>query len=260
MSTSTLDIQVDDRCVVTIALNRPERHNAMNRVLMDELTQALASHASNARVLVLRGNGPSFCAGADIQWMKDSAQLNDDENRQDALVLSGLLQALDDFPAPTVAAIHGAALGGGFGIACCVDAVVATEDCRFALSEARLGLIPATISPYVLRAIGARASRRYMQTAERFDSATALRLGLAHEVCATDQLNACVDQLLNELLSSGPNAQAEIRDLIRAVDGQPRSDELRDNVVDRLARVRTGEEAQEGFAAFLEKRPPTWRR
>lgn len=253
-----LSIENDKREVATITFNRPEAFNAMNRQFMDELLAALQELSGTARVLVLTANGKHFCAGADVNWMRDSVKLTEQENQDDAHALADMLFALNTFPSPTVAKIQGVALGGGTGIVSCCDIAIATEDARFALSEARLGLIPATISPYVLAAISSRAARRYFLTAEQFTAAQALHIGLIHETCASDQLSDRVEKIVNECLLSGPQAQTAAKQLIADVTGAKNDVALRQQLASRLASVRAGQEAQEGLSAFLEKRQPNW--
>lgn len=248
----------DDRDVTTLTLNRPERHNALNRDFINMLSDTLANLTDKTRVLVVKGRGRSFCAGADVTWMKESATLSASENQRDAAALSLMLDRLNTFPCPTIACVHGAVLGGGVGLASCCDITIADHEAVFALSEVRLGLIPATISPYVLAAIGGRAARRYFLTSERFDAEAARQIGLVHEVCLSNQLEAQIEKLLNDLLAGAPQAQRASKQLISSVSGQPVNDSLRLDLIDRLARIRSGSEAQEGLAAFLDKRKPDW--
>ena len=252
-------VTTDSRGVTTLALDRPERHNALDAALIAELRAALDAVRGGTRVLVLAGTGKSFCAGADLGWMRASATLSDEENRRDAEALSDALHALDAFPLPTVARVHGAALGGGAGLVACCDVAIASDAARFAFSEARLGLIPATISPFVVRAIGARQARRLFLTAARFDALEALRVGLVHDVCSAASLDARVDETLDALLAGGPRAQGAAKRLVADVAGREIGAALRRDTVERLAEVRAGEEAQEGLAAFLAKREPSWR-
>lgn len=253
-----LSTRTDERGVSTITLNRPDQFNAMNRSLMDELSSTLASLHGNARILIIEGAGKHFCAGADINWMKQAAQLTDQQNHEDAMALSDMLFALNSFDCPTIARVQGAALGGGTGLICCCDMVVADESATFSFSEVRLGIIPATISPYALAAIGSRAARRYFLTGERFGSNQALQLGLVHEVCSKDQLDNRVNDLIAELLASSPQAQGEAKRLIVDVNGQEINLKLREQLATRLADIRATQEAQEGLGAFLEKRKPKW--
>ena len=255
---SYLTTQTDSRGVTTITFNRPDAFNAMNRQFMDELTITLDKLRSNTRILVIAANGKHFCAGADINWMKQSAELTDEQNMEDAMALSNMLESLNSFAFPTIARVRGAALGGGTGIVSCCDIVVAAEDATFAFSEVRLGIIPATISPYALAAIGARAARRYFLTGEKIDAVGAYRLGLVHDVCSTDNLDMRVEEKITALLQCGPSAQSAAKQLIADVANQAVTSESREQLSKRLAAVRTGKEAQEGLSAFIEKRDPDW--
>lgn len=254
-----LKTQTDQRGVTTITLNRPQQYNAMDRALIDELSITLDKLNSNTRILIIAGEGKHFCAGADINWMKQSVHLTDEQNHEDAMALSDMLYKLNRYPRPTIARVHGAALGGGTGLICCCDIVVADETSIFAFSEVRLGIMPATISPYALAAIGARAARRYFLTGERFDALEAYRLGLVHDVCSTDNLNNRVNEKITELLACGPRGQCAAKDLVFDIAGEKINDELRNQLATRLATIRASDEAQEGLGAFLEKRNPDWK-
>lgn len=253
-----LTTETDSRGVTTVTFNRPDTFNAMNRQFMDELTITLSKLRSNTRILVIAGNGDHFCAGADINWMKQSAELTAEANHADAMALSNMLEALNTFAYPTIAKVHGAALGGGTGIVSCCDIVVASEDAKFAFSEVRLGIIPATIGPYALAAIGARAARRYFLTGEKIDAVEAYRLGLVHDVCSLDNLGIRVEEKISALLSGGPSAQTAAKQLIADAANKAVTDEFRTQLASRLASIRTSKEAQEGLGAFLEKRDPDW--
>jgi len=248
----------DIRGVTTLTLNRAENYNALNRNFIDELTETVNELDSETRILVISANGKHFCAGADINWMKASALLSDDQNREDAMAFSNMLNAVDTFKHPTLARIHGAALGGGTGLACCCDIVVASENAQFAFSEVKLGIIPATISPYSIAAIGSRAARKYFLTGERINANDAYRLGLVHDVCELSQLEATVEQHIESLLRASPQAQIEAKKLISDVAGKEIDLSLRTSLGDRLATIRASDEAQEGLTAFLEKRPANW--
>ncbi len=244
-----------------VTMNRPERHNAFDDALVAELTEALRSMEAEEgiRVVVLAGAGKSFSAGADLGWMKRMAGFSVDENRRDAMALAALMRTLAHLRKPTIARVHGAAYGGGVGLVACCDIAVATQGATFALSEARLGIIPAVISPYVVAAIGERAARRYFVTAERFDAAEARRLGLVHELCAGEGgLDQKVGLIVDSLLACGPVAQREAKDLIRAVAGRPVTSELIQDTAERIARLRSSPEGKEGIGAFLEKRRAAW--
>lgn len=253
-----LNTQTDDTGITTITLNRPEQYNAMDRQLMDELTITLDKLNSNTRVLVLSGAGKHFCAGADINWMKQSVNLTTEQNHDDAMALSDMLFKLNTFPQPTIARVQGAALGGGTGLICCCDIVVAEESASFAFTEVRLGIIPATISPYALAAIGPRAARRYFLSGERISALEAHRLGLVHDVCSADNLDNRVTGKIEALLACGPRAQSAAKELIVDVHDKTIDTNLRQQLATRLAGIRATDEAQEGLGAFLEKRKPAW--
>ncbi len=255
----TLEIERQDP-MATIWLNRPDRHNAFDETLIGELTDAcLTLEADDSvRVLVLAGRGKSFSAGADLNWMKRAADYTVEQNLADARQLATMLRTLAQLRKPTIARVHGAALGGGMGLAAACDLCVASTAASFATSEVRFGLIPATIGPYVLRAIGARQAARYFLTAERLDARRAWELGLVHELTEPDTLDARVRDIVTVLLAGGPHAQAAAKDLIRAVANQPEDDALVEDTAQRIAHIRATPEAREGLGAFLEKRPPNW--
>ncbi|MFO1425078.1 MAG: enoyl-CoA hydratase/isomerase family protein [Candidatus Competibacteraceae bacterium] len=254
-------LEIDrETSVATIWMNRPDRHNAFDEILIDELTiacQALGTDDS-VRVLVLAGRGKSFSAGADLNWMKRAASHTVERNLADARQLAAMLRTLAELRKPTVARVHGAALGGGMGLAAACDLCIASTAASFATSEVRFGLIPATIGPYVLRAIGARQAARYFLTAERLDAHRAWELGLVHELTEPDALDARVQDIVTALLAGGPHAQAGAKDLIRAVANRPVDDALVEDTAQRIAHIRATPEAREGLGAFLEKRPPNW--
>jgi methylglutaconyl-CoA hydratase len=245
--------------VATLWLNRPDRHNAFDETLIAELTAAcqILETDDSVRVVVLAGRGKSFSAGADLNWMKRAAGYTVEQNLADARQLATMLRTLAELRQPTVARVHGAALGGGLGLAAVCDLCVASTAASFATSEVRFGLIPATIGPYVLRAIGARQASRYFLTAERIDARRAWELGLVHELAEPDALDARVQDLVNSLRAGGPHAQAAAKDLIRAVD-RPVDDALVEDTAWRIAQIRATPEAREGLGAFLEKRLPNW--
>ena len=246
--------------IATIWMNRPDVHNAFNEQLIAELTAACqALDADDAvRVVVLAGRGKSFSAGADLNWMRRAAEAPVEANLADARKLAGMLRTLAEMDKPTIARVHGAALGGGMGLASACDICVAGEGAVFATSEVRFGIIPSAISPYVIRAIGARQASRYFQTAERISAARARELGLAHEVVAADAIDARVHELVAALLQGGPRSQGAAKALIRAVADQPVSDALVEDTARRIATLRATPEAREGLAAFLDKRPAAW--
>ena len=256
---STLEITVTG-AIARVALNRPEVHNAFDETLIAELTHVVRTFDADTgiRVLILEGRGKSFCAGADLHWMKKMAGFTQAENLADANNLAAMLSALNGMSKPTIARVHGAAYGGGVGLVACCDIAIGTPKASFALSETRLGLIPAAISPYVIEAIGARAARRYFLSAERFGAEEARHLGLLHELVAEAELDAAVDRLVATLLEAGPQAQSEAKLLIRAVAQRPIDQGVIGDTAKRIARVRATPEGKEGVAAFLAKRKPAW--
>jgi methylglutaconyl-CoA hydratase len=244
-----------------ITLNRPERHNAFDDVLIAELTEALRTIEADdsVRVVVLGGAGKSFSAGADLNWMKRMSGFSKDENLRDAMGLGALMRTLAHLRKPTVARVHGAAYGGGVGLVACCDIAVAAQAATFSLSEVKLGLIPAVISPYVIAAIGERAARRYFLTGERFEAAEAWRLGLVHELALDPgELDEKVGEIVDALLAAGPVAQREAKELIRAVAHRPVLSDVIQDTAERIARVRSSPEGREGVGAFLDKRKPSW--
>jgi methylglutaconyl-CoA hydratase len=256
---STLEV-TQSGPVARVALNRPDVHNAFDETLIAELTHVVRTLDADpgVRVLVLEGRGKSFCAGADLNWMRKMAGFSHDENLADANALAGMLSALNGMSKPTIASVHGAAYGGGVGLVACCDIAVGTREATFALSETRLGLIPATIGPYVIEAIGARAARRYFLSAERFGADEALRLGLLHQLFPQAELGGAIDRLVASLLAAGPQAQLEAKLLIRAVAQRPIDQGVIGDSAKRIARVRASPEGREGVAAFLAKRKPAW--
>jgi methylglutaconyl-CoA hydratase len=257
----TLKLETDARGVATVTLARPEVHNAFDDRLIAELTALLERLAQDdtIRVVCLAGEGKSFSAGADLNWMRRVAGYTYEENLDDAQRLANLLRILNDLPHPTVARVQGAAFGGGTGLVACCDIAVATRSSRFGLTEVRLGLIPSVISPYVIAAIGPRAARRYFLTGERFDAGQAHRIGLVHEVTDEDGLDEGVERMVSALLESGPRAVAAAKNLIAAIRYRPIDETLSQDTAERIADVRSSNEAVEGVSAFLEKRPPGWR-
>lgn len=259
MATS-LTVDVDGRGVATVTLDRPALHNAFDDALIAALTDALRALGRDeaVRVVLLAARGKSFSAGADLEWMRRTAGYSREENLRDAEALAALTRTLDALPRPTVAVVQGAAYGGGVGLVACCDVAVASSAATFCLSEVRLGLVPAVISPYVVAAIGPRAARRYALTAERFDAAEARRLGLVHEVVAPEALEAAAGRIVAALLAGGPRAVAAAKALVARVARAPLDDALVAETAERIASIRASEEGREGLSAFLEKRPPTW--
>ena len=261
MSDDTLLIDRDDRGVATITMNKPEKHNAFDDVLIGRITKAFREVGADpaVRVVVLAGEGPSFSAGADLNWMKRMAGYSRDENVTDALGLAAMCQAIDTCPKPVIAMVQGAAFGGGVGLVAACDIAIGTTHAKFMLSEVKLGLIPAVISPYVVRAMGARAARRYFLTAERIEAAEALRLGLLHEVVEDEtDLASARDRLVATLLANGPRAMAESKALVDAVADRTIDDAVIRDTAERIADTRASDEGREGVTAFLEKRKPAW--
>jgi methylglutaconyl-CoA hydratase len=246
--------------VARVRLHRPALHNAFDAELIAAMTDALTLLARDegVRVVVLEGSGASFSAGADLNWMRGMAAAAERENRDDALALARLMRALDELPKPTIARVQGAAFGGGVGLVACCDIAIGAEDAKFGLTEARLGLLPAVISPYVIAAIGARHARRYFASAEVFDAAQARRIGLLHEVVAADGLDAAVDRQVALLLKAGPVASAQAKSLVRDVAGLRDRDAIDAANADLIARLRVSPEGQEGLSAFLDKRAAAW--
>ena len=246
--------------VATVTLNRPEIHNAFDEALIAKLTETFVAldDDGDVRIVVLAGAGRSFCAGADLNWMKRMAAFGQDENLRDATALAAMLRALYALSKPTIARVHGAAYGGGVGLIAACDIAVAVPEATFALTEAKLGLIPATIGPYVIEAIGARQARRYFLTAERFGAAEALRIGLVHEVAALPQLDTRIGDLVGALRVAGPSAQLECKALIRGVAHRPIDADVISGTAGHIAAVRASAEGKEGVAAFLAKRRPAW--
>lgn len=248
--------------VARLRLNRPELHNAFDAMLIAALTGALEAAAGDdeVRVVVIEGEGASFSAGADLNWMRGMAAAGEAENREDALALARLMRTLNELPKPTVARVHGAAFGGGVGLVACCDIAIAAPAAKFGLTESKLGLLPAVISPYVIEAIGARQARRWFATAEIFDAATALRIGLLHELVDEDQLDAAVARQVELLLKAGPRAAAQAKQLVRRVAYERDGARLDADNAALIAALRVSAEGQEGLGAFLDKRKPNWSR
>ena len=247
--------------IALVTLNRTDVHNAFNETLIAELTDALRALDANPRIraIILLSSGKSFCAGADLKWMERMAGYAYEQNIADASALARLLQTLAGMGKPTIARVHGAAFGGGVGLIACCDIAIATQNATFALSEAKLGLIPATIGPYVVEAIGARHARRYMITAETFDAAEAYRIGLVHDIVPdVEALDARVNELLGSLLVAGPHAQKAVKALVRAVAHRPIDERVVADTAERIATIRASDEGREGIAAFLTRRSPEW--
>lgn len=255
----TLEIERKGK-VATIWMNRPAVFNAFDEQLIAELSAACAELEADAgvRIVVLGGRGKHFSAGADLNWMKRAAQFTHEQNVEDARKFAGMLRALSGMSKPTIARVQGAALGGGTGLTAACDMAIASDDAVFSTSEVKFGIIPAVISPYVLRAIGPRHALRYFQSAERISANRALMIGLVSEVVPLAELDACVDTLADTLLQGGPLAQKAAKDLIAAVNGKNIDDSVSEETAQRIARQRATDEAKDGISAFLEKRPPAW--
>jgi methylglutaconyl-CoA hydratase len=259
MPYQTLQVSVNG-ALATITLDRPDVRNAFNETMIADLTQAFDSLGSNdaVRAIVLEANGPAFCAGADLNWMKKMARHTHAENLADAQQLAVMLRTIYACLKPVVAKVQGDCYAGGMGLVAACDIVVAAEEVHFCLSEVTLGLIPATISPYVIKAIGEQAARRYFLTAERFDAREARRIGLAHEVVAASELDGKVGAITKALVANSPHAVRQAKILVRDVAGRPVTDALVQDTAERIAQIRASGEGREGVLSFLEKRKPGW--
>ena len=259
MTTTTLDVRRDGP-VARVYLNRPEVRNAFNDGVIAELTQTFAVLGADAslRCIVLGGHGKAFCAGADLNWMRAMSGYGWEENRADAQRLADMLWTIYACPVPVLGRIHGDCYAGGLGLAAACDVIVAAEGVEFCLSEARLGLLPATIGPYVVRAMGEQAARRWFVSAERFSAAQARAMGFVHEVCTSAALDAKVDELVATLVANGPMAVRACKKLVQDVAGRPIDAELRADTARRIADIRASDEGREGIQSFLNKRPPAW--
>ncbi len=260
MNPEPIVTEIDERGVATLVLNRPDVHNAFDDVLIARLSDALDALAGNddVRVVKVIGRGKSFSAGADLNWMRRMAEYSPEENLEDARRVARMFHKLANFPRPTLAIVHGNAFGGGIGLIACCDIAVASAGARFSLSEVKLGLNPATISPFVIEAIGPRQARRLFLTAERFDAQIALRLGLVHQVSPPEQLQDAADGFISQLLENSPDAMAAAKELVAAVAHRVIDDPLLGDVAQRIACARASADGREGVAAFLDKRPPAW--
>ena len=254
-------LRVDARDgVATITLAREAARNAFDETMVAEIARAFERLGADGgvRTIVLAGQGPVFCAGADLDWMARMADFNAEQNRADALQLARMLRTVSECPQTTIARVHGDAYGGGVGLIAACDIAVAAAAARFCLSETRLGLIPATIAPHVIRAIGRRNALRYFQSAERFDSGAALRMGLLHEVADAGQLDAAVGRVLQALSCTSPRATREAKRLVHDIAGRPLTEELLADTAQRMAEARASADGREGVRAFLQKRKPDW--
>jgi methylglutaconyl-CoA hydratase len=257
--TTMLDVTMRN-AIAIVVLNRPDLHNAFNEALIAELTDTLVALDGDetVRAVVLAGAGKSFCAGADLHWMKKMAGHSHAENVADANALAHMLRTLYGLSKPTIARVHGTAMGGGVGLVACCDIAIAAQEATFAFSEGKLGLIPATIGPYVIEAIGARQARRYFVTAERFTAAEAFRIGLVHDIVPAVELDARINELLGSLLFVGPRAQMECKALIRGVAHRPIDADVIAGTAEHIAAIRASQEGRDGVSAFLAKRDAPW--
>ncbi|MBI1392716.1 MAG: enoyl-CoA hydratase/isomerase family protein [Alphaproteobacteria bacterium] len=260
MKDKTLQTTIDARGVATLTLNRPDTRNAFDEEMISAICDAFGRYGNDGsvRAIVMTGAGKAFCAGADLSMMQRAAGYSTDENRDDARRLAYMLHSINNCPKPVIARVNGPAMGGGVGIVAACDIAVASEDAFFALSEVRLGLIPAVISPFVVQAIRPQEARRWFLTGERFAAETAKRIGLVHMVAMGAQLDATIDALLQNILAGGPHAQKEIKSLINAVAYRPIDAKVMEDTANRIATVRASSEGKEGIASFLEKRKPNW--
>ncbi|HXQ52824.1 MAG TPA: enoyl-CoA hydratase/isomerase family protein [Stellaceae bacterium] len=262
MSSANVLVATDARGVATLTLSRPAVRNAFDEALIHDLTEALQRIGADdeVRVLVVTGAGSAFSAGGDLNWMKRMAGYGEAENYADAMRLATMLRTLNELPKPTVARVNGAAFAGGVGLICCCDTAVAATSAVFSVSEVRLGLVPATIGPYVVAAIGVRAARRYNLTGETFAPAEALRIGLVDEVAPDAELDAAVERLVAALLAGGPRAQGRAKRLIAEVADRPIDNTMMALTARTIAEARASAEGREGVLSFLEKRRPAWRK
>jgi methylglutaconyl-CoA hydratase len=255
--TASLSIEKD---LARITLDNPARHNAFDDTIIESLIRAFdqASLHPDVRIIVLAATGKHFSAGADLNWMRRMGELDHQQNRDDALRLAELMRTIDRAGKPVLCRVQGAAFGGALGLICACDIAVASDDARFCLSEVKLGILPAVISPYVVRAMGARQAQRYFMTAEVISAAMAARLGIIHEQVPAEQLDICLDTLINALRQGAPSAQLRSRELIERVADRAIDDAVIDYTAELIAELRTADEGREGLSAFLEKRSPTW--
>jgi methylglutaconyl-CoA hydratase len=261
MSESSVLISKDSRGVATVTINRPQVRNAIDDTVIRSLTDAFKTLGADreTRIVVLTGRGIAFSAGADLDWMRRMAAAGEAENLASAKTISGMMRTLNELPKPTIARINGAAYAAGVGLIAACDIAVAVGDAMFSISEVRIGLVPSTISPYVLAAIGARAARRYFLTGEPFSATDACRLGLVHKVVPQTGLNEAVEDVVSALLAGGPHSQSRAKRLIAEVAGRPVDDALEALTARSIAEARASPEGREGIEAFLNKRKPAWR-
>ncbi|MEZ0262541.1 MAG: enoyl-CoA hydratase/isomerase family protein [Alphaproteobacteria bacterium] len=248
--------------IATITLNRPEVHNAFNEGVIGDLTDLFtkAGNDKDVRAVILRGNGKSFSAGGDLNWMRKMADYTYQQNVDDAMRLGVLLKTINFLPKPTIAMVHGNVFGGGVGLTACCDIAIAEQGAQFCLSEVRIGLIPSIIAPYVINAMGERMARRYFMTAERFSADEAHRIGFVHEVAETGKSDEVADKIITAILDGAPQAQGRGKKLMLDIIGRPIDDKLIDLTVRQIAEARASEEGKEGLTAFLNKTEPSWRK
>ena len=260
MTTEKVLSDIDNRGVATVTLNNPDKHNAFDDEIISQLTEIFTAlnNDDTVRVVILAANGKSFSAGADLNWMKRMANYSYDENLVDAKKLAHMLHTIYSLNKPTIARVQGAAFGGGVGLASCCDMAIASERASFSLSEVKLGMVPATISPYVIEAIGPRAARRYFMTAERFRADRAFHLGLVNECVAEEDLDNTINTIIDALLANGPQAIASAKQLVSNVQYQAINPTLMQTTSELIATIRSSAEGKEGLSAFLEKRQPSW--
>ncbi len=260
MTNNSLILEIDNRGVAIVTMNRPEKHNAFDETVIEELTSIFneVEHNKEVKIMILQSTGRSFSAGADLEWMKRMANYDHEENVKDANALAKMLHTLNYMSIPTIAKVQGAAMGGGAGLVCCCDIAIATNNASFAFSEAKLGLIPATIGPYVLKSIGSQAARRYFLTAERFIAERAMSLGMISEVVDDQELDEKVNSIIDTILMNSAEAVKAAKQLIIDIDGKTVTEELMQLTSERIADIRASEEGKEGLSAFLEKRKPAW--
>lgn len=260
MTNRAVQLAIDNGGVARVTLNRPDKHNAFDDAIIAELTEVFSSLANNnaVRAMVLAANGKSFSAGADLGWMQRMANYSYEENLRDAQGLAEMLKCLDTLPFTTIARVQGAAFGGAVGLVSCCDLAIGTPRASFSLSEVKIGLVPATISPYVVAAIGRRAARRYFQTAERFKADAALQLGLLSAVVEENALDSEIDAMIDTVLANSPQAVRLAKQLVVDVADRPVTEQLIQETCELIASIRVSEEGQEGLTAFLDKREPAW--
>ena len=260
MTEQVLITSIDQRGIARLTMNRPDLRNAFNQDVINQICEAMGrlSTDENVRIIVLTGAGKAFSAGADLNMMRAVADYSPAENKDDARRLAHMLASIYHSPKPTIARVNGPAMGGGLGLIAACDIAIGADTSFFALSEVRVGLIPAVISPFVIQAIGTRQARRYFLSGERFDAATAEQMGLLHKTASPEMLDATIDEMIDNLLVCAPGAIGECKDLIQAVSARAIDEHVMRDTAERIARLRASKEGKEGVSAFLEKRKPNW--